>query len=215
MERAAKLEMYSSVQLILVEASKLSLDDEFMKYQPTKLQEARVKNWLTSAIQENVRDFWTTKYDPSLNERGNICFVEENLPATGKSFEWWRRTAKGISRYNKSRLGSIQEYIALMGVIIKTLIERGWNVEKAWNAVCCDPKDLFEYMKEEQDDYHNNVLTLGNLRTPKVVDDGNLGYWVVASEQGSWYKDSLTNMQHEEGSQRLYDITTGWIVFKR
>lgn len=215
----SELEIVASVQLVLVEASKLHLDDKFMRYEPTALEERVFKEDLTEVIKKGIKDFWTPKYNPSFEQNGkSICFAKGKKPATGKSFEWWEKNAKNFSRRNKSKLGKKSEYLALMGLIIKTLMESGWSVEKAWYAVCCESKKLMEYiMLENEKDYAEikEIFKLCNLTTPKVVADDNNGYWVIGANYGLVYSNSLTYMKQELGNQALYDICTGWITHSR
>lgn len=75
---------------VFVEASKLSLKDEFMKYKPKTAREENFKKQLAEAIKKGVKDFWAPKYDPSFNEEGTgICYVPGKKPAVGKSYNWW------------------------------------------------------------------------------------------------------------------------------
>ena len=71
---------------VLIEASKLSLGDDFLQYEPqTEAQEGFKKN-LTSAIKSGVKDFYRPIYDPSVDENGNIVFVAGKKPAVGHSY---------------------------------------------------------------------------------------------------------------------------------
>ena len=131
---------------VLVEASKLSLDDMFMKYEPKTRSEMKFKEQLTEAIKKGVKDFWRPKYDPSFNEEKNgICYVEGVKPAVGKSYNWWHKAATAYCPERHSRLGTKSEYVAFLGVLIKKLVENGWKVGEAWRAVCCDSEELGHY----------------------------------------------------------------------
>ena len=48
-----------------------------------------------------------------------------------------------------SRLGIKTEYIAFLGVLIKKLVDSGWKVDDAWDAVCNDSKKLGHYWNSE------------------------------------------------------------------
>lgn len=130
----------------LVEASKLSLTDKFMKYSPNTPRVNEFKSILTAVIQRGVKDFYHPKYDPSFSYMGkNIEYVAGRRPAVGRSYLWWYETARTFCRERGSRLGSWEEYVAFMGVIIKSLVEGGWDPYAAWLAVCEDSKDLAHY----------------------------------------------------------------------
>lgn len=136
---------------MLVEASKLSLNDKFMQYEP-KEDDGRVlqyKRLLTKAIKSGLlKDFWRPKCDPSFNE-GGICYESGKKPAVGKSYNWWSQVAKRFKPEYNSRLGTKTDYVAFLGVLIKKLVENGWTVERAWNAVCNDSKELGHYWNSE------------------------------------------------------------------
>lgn len=139
--------------LILIEASKLSLDDDFMKYRPGK-DEERVKNFkkeLTDVIKKGVADFYRPKFDPSFanEEHTKICYMPGQRPAVGRSYNAWVEMAKNFCPERESRLGKKSEYIAFCGWLIKKLVENGWSKKKAWNAVCTDSRELGHYWNSE------------------------------------------------------------------
>ena len=135
---------------VLVEASKLSLDDEFMKYKPKTEGEEKFKKDLTEAIKKGVKDFWAPRCDPSFNEDGTgICYVEGKRPAVGKSYNWWEKAAKEFCPERQSHLGIKSERVAFLGWYIKKLIKSGWRMEDAWYAVCNDSKKLGHYWNSE------------------------------------------------------------------
>ena len=135
----------SDEMFILVEASKLSMDDEFMQHQPKVAKERELKKELENVIQEGVADFYRPKMDPAFDEAGNICFKAGLMPAVGKSYDWWRKNAGTINPERWSRLGTKKEYIAFLGVLLKELIASGWTLEDAWEAVCVDSEKLGHY----------------------------------------------------------------------
>lgn len=150
---------------VLCEASKLSLDDEFMKHIPCSKREEEFKESLEEAIKSGLKDFYRPVCDPSFDETGNICYVSGAKPAVGKSYNWWEETAKKFCPERGSRLGMKKEYIAFLGILIKELSKAVWivvdarngvwsvadaqtvvwNVADAWNAVCTDSKELGHY----------------------------------------------------------------------
>lgn len=135
---------------VKVEASKLSLDDEFMNYQPRTKKEQKLKEMIETLIQEGLKDFWRPKYDPSFNEEGTgICYKPGNKPAVGKPYEWNAKAAKEFKPECRSRLGTKSEYIAFLAVLIKKLVASGWKISDAWDAVCNDSKKLGHYKTSE------------------------------------------------------------------
>ncbi len=130
---------------VLCEASKLSLDDEFMKHKPCSGYEGKLKMLLEEAIKSGLKDFYLPVYDPSFDKDGNICYVADAKPAVGKSYNWWEEKAKQFCPERGSRLGTEKEYVAFLGILIKKLSESGWTIAEAWNAVCNDSKELGHY----------------------------------------------------------------------
>lgn len=128
-----------------VEASKLSLEDEFMKYQPKTINEMELKGMITSVIQNNPKDFWRPVCDPSFDDNRRICYEPGKVPAVGKSYNRWEKTAKEFKHEQGSRLGTKSEYVAFLAVLIKELFASGKSLRWAWNAVCNDSKELGHY----------------------------------------------------------------------
>ena len=128
-----------------VPASELRLDDAFMKYQPKTNAERNFKELVETAIKNGLKDFWRPVYDPSFDDNGRIYYEPGKMPAVGKSYNWWEKNAKAFCPERGSRLGTKSEYVAFLAVLIKDLVASGWKVSDAWNAVCCDSKELGHY----------------------------------------------------------------------
>ena len=61
---------------VLVEASKLSLDDDFMNFKPRKKETKEFKKELSKEIKKGVKDFYRPKMDPSLTEDNQHIFFQ-------------------------------------------------------------------------------------------------------------------------------------------
>ena len=184
---------------VLIEASKLSLEDDFMKYEPQTDNQRRFKEELTSAIKSGVMDFYRPIYDPSIDENGNIVFVAGKRPDVGHSYNWWVEAAKKYVSNRKIRLGTKNEYVAFLGVLIKKLIASGWSVADAWKAVCDDSKMLGHYWNSE-DAKHSfegtgsrevcGFFDLANTYKTLAWDDEAGGFWLASgscSNDGNLY----------------------------
>ena len=182
---ATDIETMISETFVLVEASKLSLDDEFMKYQPKTYEEEKFKKRLTEAIENGVKDFWRPKYDPSFTEKG-ICYMEGKKPAVEKSYNWWDKIARNLCPRRHSRLGIKSEYVAFLGVLIKKLVEIGWKVAEAWSAVCDDSRKLGYYWDSTNAD--NKLENTGSREVCGFFDIANT-YKILADdeEKASYY----------------------------
>lgn len=138
----------------VVEASKLSLKDSFMKHKPQTKKQKRLKDSLTKSIKEGLKDFRRPIMDPSIDEDGNIIFKAGNEPAVGKKCYWWEENAKAFMPQKDSRQGILKEYDAFLGTLIKYLVEEEkWSVEDAWKSVCDDSKKLGHYWNSENAKY--------------------------------------------------------------
>lgn len=134
----------------IVEASNLSLKDNFMKYKPQTEEQKRLKKSLEQGIKEGLTDFRRPIMDPSIDEDGKITFKAGNKPAVGKNSYWWEENAKAFMPEKDSRQGILKEYDAFLGTLIKYLVnEENWSVEDAWTAVCDDSKELGHYWNSE------------------------------------------------------------------
>lgn len=129
----------------LVPASQLSLEDDFLKYSPKTKKEQNFKNRVETAIKSGLKDFWRPVYDPSFYNYVRICYEPGKMPAVGKSYNWWAKTANEFKPEQGSRLGTKSEYVAFLAVLIKELVNSGKSVEWAWNAVCNNSKELGNY----------------------------------------------------------------------
>lgn len=184
---------------VFVEASKLSLEDEFMKYNPRTEREKTFKKQLAEVIKSGVKDFWAPKYDPSFNEAGTgICYVPGKKPAVRKSYNWWEKIAKEFCPERESHLGSKSERIAFMGIFIKELVKSGWKVEDAWSAVCCDSKELGHYWNSK--DAKHAFENTGSREVCGFFDNGNT-YKILAYDEeagGFWLAGGYSlNLSHD------------------
>lgn len=147
LEMIAKKQQRHDGDCILVRASELSLNDDFMKYKPNTDAEKRFKIMLSEVIKDGIENFYRPIMDPSFADEGNtkIHYVAHEKPAVGKSYNWWKKTVKN----SKWCLGTKDQYVAFMGVLIKELIAEGWKDDEAWHAVCNDSRILGNYCNSE------------------------------------------------------------------
>lgn len=214
---------YLTDDFAFVEASRLSLEDEFMKYNPRTEREKKFKKELTEVIKSGVKDFWRPKYDPSFNEEGTgICYEEGKKPAVGKSYNWWEKTAEAFCHEWQSHLGTKSEYVAFLGVLIKELVKSGWKVEKAWSTVCCDSKELGHYWdsKNAKHAFENTGSRevcgfFDNANTYKILayDEEAGGFWLGG---GGYYVNSfcypLADLVRSDDRDDNLCNGVGWLV---
>lgn len=207
---------------VLVEASKLSLNDEFMQYEPETGEEREFKLLLAKAIKSGLKDFKRPKCDPSFNE-GGICYEYGKAPAVGKSYNWWNQVAKNFKPEYNSRLGTKTEYVAFLGVLIKQLVEEsGWSVKKAWDAVCNDSKELGHYWNSEnaKHDFEStgcreicDFYDLANCYKILAEDEEAGGFWLAGGDCNNFgFGSPLADLYHDYGQDYDYSFGVGWLV---
>lgn len=208
------------IKLILIEAEKLSLDDEFMQHEPCTEAEVRTKELIVEAIRSNVKNFCRPEMDPSFADDG-IAYVAGKKPAVGKSYVWWSKIAKKYDPSRKSRLGTRLEYGAFLGVLIKELVAEGKAVEWAWNAVCNDSKELGHYYdsKNAKCEFEptGSRLICGFYdlaNTYKILAEDEGGFWIAGGDYHDFgFSSSLVALYHL--TVRYFDnnYSVGWLVF--
>ena len=205
-----------------VHASELRLDDAFMKHQPKTEAEKRFKERVQKVIKAGLRDFWRPVCDPSFDGNGGICFEPGKKPAVGKSYNWWAKAAKEFKPEQGSRLGTKNEYIAFLAVLIKELVNSGKSVEWAWNAVCNDSKELGHYWnsKNAKHAFENTgsreicgFFDLANTYKILAEDEEAGGFWLASGNYVS--NDNLSplaDLFHDDGRNSGNKRSCGWLV---
>lgn len=209
---------------ILVDVESLSMDDEFMQYEVSTIRELTAKYVISNAICSGVKNFYRPKCDPSFTNCGeSICFAFGKKPAVGKSYNWWESNAKEFCPERNSRLGTKLQYGAFLGVLIKKLVESGWEVATAWNAVCNDSRELGHYLNSEGASYAweptgsreiCGFFDLANAYKILAEDEEADGFWLTDGTHYNYsYRGPLANLNHDNDC--FYDEKhsgVGWVV---
>lgn len=240
--------LISEGKVVLIEASKLSLDDEFMKYRPKTDEEKAFKKLLSEVIKSGVKDFYRPVLDPSFNseairsglmdfyrtdldqlfndDNSSICYEFGRRPAVGKTYRWWEEKAREFN--SNSRVGTRYEYTAFLGILIKKLVESGWSVSEAWNAVCTDSKELGHYWNSDNAKYDFEDTGLREVcgfydlaNTYKILaEDKEGGYlWLAGGSFSNISSNySLANLNHFNNFYCFrgndIDSSVGWLVIE-
>lgn len=196
-----KMEVASNV-FVLCEASKLTLEDEFMKHIPCSTKEKEFKELLEEVIKSGLKDFYCPIFDPTIDEYGKISYIKGAKPATMvEDYYWWVDNAKEFCPKRGSRLGTKTEYIAFLGILIKKLIKLGWSIEEAWDAVCNGSKRLGDF---------------GNTYKLLAEEDDGYGYWIGG---GCYFYDSrvfpLADLCFSDNYFGIGEFSVGWIILER
>lgn len=205
----------------VVEASKLSLKDSFMKHKPQTENQRRLKNSLVQSIKEGLKDFRRPIMDPSIDEDGKITFKAGNQPEVDRNCYWWKEKAKAFMPEKDSRLGMLKEYDAFLGTIIKYLVdEKKWTAEDAWKSVCDDSKKLGHYWDSENAKHEfepTGSRSVGKwhdlANTYKIVGDSETcfslcgGYWDYFG-----CKCPLADVGTDNNPFSIHNYSVGWLV---
>lgn len=211
------------VKVKLVEGSKLSLDDDFMQHEPKSLNERNLKHVLTRLINDGIQDFYRPVCDPSFDSEGDICYEFGNLPAIGRSYNWWAAHAKEYTPQHTCRIGTIHEYEVFLGVLIKGLVAKGWSKKKAWKAVCDDSKDLGHYGNSKNHYFtfertgSRKVLGYYDLaNTLKLLTSYSSSNYIAASSFHRYNGNAfpLSSYRHYCGFDYESNICVGWLIFE-
>ena len=208
-------------RFVQIEAESLSLDDEFMKYQPPTNRGAWIKEFIAEAINFRVKNFYRPIMDPSFTE-GGIEYVAGKMPAVGKSYNWWFDIAKEYNPYLNSRLGTRLEYGAFLGVLIKKLVEEGYPVGLAWASVCNDSKELGHYcnsaiaeciLEPTGSRCVCGFYDLANTYKILAEDIEEGGYWLAGGGYNlNSYDGAIAVLYHCESRLNINLGGVGWIV---
>ena len=218
LERAKARVNFPKIPFGTVEASKLSLNDPFMKHEPKSKEQAKLKESLVTIIQEWIPDFKAPLLDPHL-ENETIGFAPGNTVAFGKSPIWWYENAKDYCPEKSSRLGTKKQYDAFLGFLIKNL-SRAYPVSEAWEAVCDNPRILGEPIDPRKAKYR--LLTGGDRNVGIFFDIANNKKY-VRDEKNETFLVMGGPFISEEYTQSLtsylqaipdlpYTNCVGWIV---
>lgn len=207
----------------VVKASELSLEDEFLQHKPETREQEVFKERLIQVIKSGISDFRAQKIDPSFDAEGNITYKYGNPVATNKSAKWWYDKAKEFMPEKNSRLGTPDERIAFLGIILKELIsEEKFTVSKAWSAICDQNSILQDYMNCL--DTEHGFATTGNGQIGEWCDLGTICKITVKQEEKLEFYLIGGNYLNKENLYPLADVSavscdkklyfcSGWIVF--
>ena len=210
---------YDLIETIKIEGSGSKHYTVLMKHKPQNVQEREFMKNLEIAINAKVRSFRVPVNDPSIDINGKIQFASGCKPATGYSYNQWKKLAKE----NGLRLGTKDEYILFMGWLITSLINEGWSENDAWFAVCTDSRDLGHYWNSwyvecKPEPTGSRMIAgkcdLANVRKFLAEDKKLGGYWIGG---GFYYSGGYhTPIANCDFSDRFFnlpnDYTVGWLV---
>jgi hypothetical protein len=218
-------------KFVLIKASELTLKDEFMQFKPKTVNEQILKKMLTDAINEGVNDFYRARMDPSINSAGNIYYSKGKKPAAGKSYAWWINQARCYNRKCNSRLATVNEYVAFLGVFMGELLRYRHGIEEVWNLVCNDSKDMGHYINSREakgkleltgSRLCNFIFDIGNTRKILAKDEDEFCLAGGSYNQNSYYfpLSIINHMEEQHGYVSCNDSvicenSTGFVILDK
>ena len=138
---------FSGLPFKLIDVSEISLEDEFLQYEPFYNKAREFKKEMIEALKNYPKKkLYVSIYDPAENKDGTgIVFKKGMKPAVGHSFEWHKKAAEEYMPAYKSRLCTKSEYILFLAYLMKKMSEHGWGIEELWDAVTKNSKKLGQY----------------------------------------------------------------------
>lgn len=124
----------------IVDIENVSLQDNFMQYEPETDLEKRVKANIIRAKEIGMKNFRKPCMDPSFADDGEtIIYCAGEEPAVNKSALWWYEKASKLMPEKNIRMIDDLQKDAWLGILIKELVEDEiYEVKEAWKAVCVD-----------------------------------------------------------------------------
>lgn len=149
-QSALKEESSFEEKFPIVRASILSKKDFFLKHKPQSRRQEELKTLILKGIEVGLKDFRRAVMDPSFDKNGNIIYKEGEKPAVGKSANFWSEELKKFMVDKNSRMCTLLQYAAFLGLLIRYLIEeKKYKVAEAWKSVCDDGQELGHYWNSE------------------------------------------------------------------
>lgn len=209
----------------IVEASKLSLLDVFLKHTPETKNQENFYNEVVETIKVKPEDFRVPIYDPSFERdplNVKITFLPDAIPAMSISPDAWKNVALKIMPNKNSRLGSRKQYVSFLAVLIKTLIsEKNYSISEAWRMVCDDSAALGHYYNSwsakhgiEPTGCRKVIFWYDLANTSKILFDDEKGEFLLAAGNCYIYsyKKPLYHFEIIEHIFASHNYCVGWIV---
>lgn len=208
-------------RLIYINPSKKGFYDKVLSFSSENEDIKKFLRTVQIAKRTPICPFWKPIYDPSFDGE-NIVFEKNKLVAVGHSFKWWKDMLNTIPAIQGKKwiIGSHLDYYVFLVWLINQLVDSGWALEKAVNAVVLDSKELGVYFDNFYN-YPNPDLTgifeicgvydlAGHY---KLLSSPICGYLEVS---GAYIDDSFKfPLAHTENCYKLdnkCNLATAWYI---
>ena len=175
---------------------------EWLNHRPTTLRQRETMNlYLDAKAKGRLHTFTCMTIDPSVKD-GKLVY-QKGLPIkTGFSQKQWAKMLKEYNPSRNSRQMTRTEYTCRNLFLIQRLVESGYEIKEAWEAVCDDSRKIGHYCNSDnpKKDFESTgsrevygFCDLGNARKFIAEDpwDETGGFWYAGGYYYS-YSDCFT-----------------------
>lgn len=159
-------DMYLEKYFPIIKASELSLEDKFLQHKSETTNQKKLKKMIISLINSGIADFRVQRLEPAYSNSDIIYKL--GAVRTIECCDWWIKKAQNFMPEKNSRLGSPEQRIAFLGVLIKELVDDyGYQIEMAWRQVC----DFAENITYDQSPWldANAVIPYGRISRERLI----------------------------------------------
>lgn len=197
----------------IVEVSRFSLEQKFMKHKPVSYNEEWVMKNLTSALKSGLKNFRRPVMAPSL--KGEQIVYEEGLEsAVGKSAWWWKENARLFLPEKNSRVGNELNFAATLGQCINQLVEeKEYDVRTAWHEICNDSRKVYELFESPVSAWNWNNEKMQKA-TKIIMSSENEYCFMFAGYDPSKFHIDTHPLGHVTNVETTFDhmFSVGWII---
>lgn len=223
-EQQLTMEEYVNKYFPIVKVSRLSLNSEFLNYEPVTEAQKRLRDLIIFAIISELPDFRAQVMDPSIDKDGEIYYKAGMKPATALSANCWRIKAEWFMPERESRLGNVLERAAFLGLLIEDLInEQNYHKSLAWRAICDQSTELGNYIDSQNSE---GLECTGKRKigqwydlsnTQKIVHSEVLGFFLFGGSSLVYGKSMPLShmMAYDAYPNAGYGNSLGWIVLPK
>lgn len=181
---------------------------EWLNHQPTtRRQKATLNLYLDAKAKGRLHTFTCMTIDPSVKD-GKLVY-QKGLPIkTGFSQKRWAKMLKEYNPSRNSRQMTRTEYACRNLFLIQRLVESGYEIKEAWEAVCDDSRKIGHY--RNSDNPKNDFEPTGSREVCGFCDLGNAwkfiaedswdeagGFWVAGGNYNNYsYKYPVADLYH-------------------
>ena len=136
-ERNMEIKSLSDKRLVKIDPSSEGFFDNILKgFNPSTYDEFCFIEAVDEVKSTKIPEFWIPIFDPS-HDGEKIVFRKNLIPAVGHSFNWWKNEVNRMKPVESKswNIGTNFQYIAFLVWLINSLVDTGWSIENAMNAI--------------------------------------------------------------------------------